>query len=85
MSSPLSPLTDRIDHLRQLGSTAINTLSHPGQAIQGWMAPPPAHDQAIQQMNQNSMMHKNDAANASFHHQQAPQQGVLTQQARKPR
>ncbi len=79
MSSPISPLTDQIDRMRQMGGNAVNMLSHPGMALHHMFAPAPPpqdtswHDGMVQQANQSHV-------NA-----QAPQQGVLTQQARKPR
>ena len=86
MSSPISPLTDAIDRLRQQGGNAINMIGHPVQAMHNMLMPPDPHQQAIQQMNQQLNAHRNDAANASFVHPQ-PQQstGVLTQAAKRPR
>ncbi len=79
MSSPISPLTDQIDRMRQMGGRAVNMIGHPLQSLHSMMspAPPPQdtswHDQMVQQANQSH-------ANA-----QQPQQGVLTQAARRPR
>lgn len=85
MSSNFGPFQPMMEDLRNKGRTAINTISHPMQSIGNMMAPPPAHQQGIDQINQQLNSHNNDAANASFIHPQAPHQGVLTQQARKPR
>ena len=86
MSSPaFGPFQPMMEDIRNRGSKALNFLSAPGQHIHDAMFPPPQHEQAMQQMNQGINAHNNDAANASFVHPPAPHQGVLTQQARKPR
>lgn len=64
----MAPLMERIQRLRDMGRSAINTLSQPGQMIQHAVQPQQqqSHEQAIQQMNADMNAHKNDAANASF-------------------
>ena len=70
MSSPsfgaMSPFMDRVHKLSQF-------VQHPIDSLSGMMPPPPqqqAHDQAIQQVNQQMNAHRNDAANVSFVHPQ---------------
>ena len=81
--SSFGPFQPMMEDLRNKGRTVVNTLSHPGTAIQNLLSPPAAHQQAIDQMNQQSMQHKNDAANASFVHPNGP--GVLARAAKRPR
>jgi len=72
MSSPISPLTDRINRLRQMGSQAVDAISHPLDTMSHMLNPSPeaqhqhSHDDAIRQMNQQTNAHANDAANQSF-------------------
>lgn len=69
MSSPISPLTDRIARLRDIGS---GMLDHPINTIESLLGFAPvnqqqqSHDAAVQQMNQQQNAHANDAANQSF-------------------
>jgi hypothetical protein len=72
MSSPIiSPLTDRINRLRQMGSQAVNAISHPLDTMSHMLSPSPeaqhqqSHDAAIQQMNQQSQAQRVQDANAS--------------------
>jgi hypothetical protein len=74
MSSPISPLTDRIQRLRQMGSQAVSAMSHPLDTVSHMFSPSPeaqhqqSHEDAIRQMNQQTNAHANDAANQSFQH-----------------
>ena len=79
---PMQPFMDRIHQAGQMGGKVIDTLSHPGVALQNLLtpAPPPNHQQAMQQMNQQLNSHNNDAANQSFVH---PTSGVLQQAAKR--
>ena len=81
MSSNFGPFQPMMDDIRNKGSKAINFMSAPGQAVHDFFVPPPAHEQAIQQMNQQTNSHNNDAANASFVHHPS---GVLQQAAKRP-
>ena len=85
--SSFGPFQPMMEDLRNKGRNAIDTISHPLQSLGNMIAPPQnsPHQQGIDQINQQLNMHKNDAANQSFIHPQAPQHGVLTQQAKKPR
>jgi hypothetical protein len=79
MSSPISPLTDRINRLRQLGSQAVDAMSHPGQTLGHMFSSPSpevqhqqSHQQAIDQMNKQAMDKAVQDANASHVAAQQP-------------
>ena len=76
--SSFGPFQPMMEDLRNKGTRALNFMSAPGQHIHDMLSPPTPqdtswHDQMVREANQSHV-------NA-----QAPQQGVLTQQARKPR
>lgn len=66
----LSPLTDRINRLRQLGSQFLDHPIDTTESLLGMHAPlpmgQPTHEQEIQRMNQEMNSHRNDPANQSF-------------------
>jgi len=80
MSSPgFGPFQPMMEDLRNKGSRAVNMLSAPGQTIHDLLMPPTPHPDTSwhdQMVNQANQIHVNA---------QAPQQGVLTQAAKKPR
>ena len=71
----LAPLTERMQRLRQLGGQAFQAISHPVDTVESLLgmpidgAPQPtgdAHEQAIQQMNQQAQAQRVQGATQSF-------------------
>jgi len=70
----LAPLTERLQRLRQLGGQAVNAISHPintvesmlGMPIDGAQPTGDAHQQAIDQMNQQAQAQRVQGATQSF-------------------
>ena len=72
-TNAMSPFIDRIARLRQMGGQALDTVTAPIQhgvqsveSALGIPLAPDAHQQAIDQMNQQINAHNNDQANQSF-------------------